>query len=310
MTTATLIIPTYNRPDDLENCLRSVLEQTRAPDELIVVDDGALEAVPLWESLEASGIACRYVRKDSPGLTESRNLGVSMASGEVIFFLDDDVILEPEYLAEIMKVYEQDPHGRVGGVGGAITNKQPLTPLRRLRRLWNIPFLVCGMREGKMLPSGFGTDYGTTSRPLTRVTDVDFLDGGVCSFRREVFDQMSFTDAYRRYGFGEDKDFTYRVSRKWRLVYTPFARLVHLESSTMRPDMRTWGRKYIIGRWLFFRDYMRRGSWSTVFFAWAVLGYTLDRVAIATIRRSATEWRRVAGIFDAVTLLLRGRLEP
>lgn len=310
MTTVTLIIPTYHRPDDLENCLRSVLEQTRLPEELIVVDDGELEAVPLWDELSTAGVHCEYVRKNTPGLTESRNLGVSMATGEVIFFLDDDVILEPDYLEQIMAVYEADAQGQVGGVGGAITNKPKLTPLRALRRLWNIPFLVCGWREGRVLPSGFGTDFGTTPFPLRTVSEVDFLDGGVCSFRREVFDELSFTDAYRRYAFGEDKDFTYRVSRRWKLMYTPLARLVHLESSTMRPDMRTWGRKFVMGRWLFFRDYLRRGPLSTCLFGWALLGYGLDRLIIAAIKRSPEEWRRVRGILDAAGLLLRGRLEP
>lgn len=273
MSTASLIIPTYNRVYDLENCLRSILTQTRRPEELVVVDDGALDVVPLWDDLQQAGISCKYVRKDKPGLTESRNLGVSLATKDILFFLDDDVILEPEYLAEIMKVYEYDLESGIGGVGGAMTNKPPLTLLRKIRRIWNIPFFVCGRQEGKVLPSGFGTDFGTTPYPLTTPTDVDFLDGGVSSYRKEIFREFIFTDAYRRYGFGEDKDFSYRVSRKFRLVFTPKAKLVHLESSTMRPDMRTWGRKFIIGRWLFFATICRKKAGA---------GYTLHGLFSAT----------------------------
>ncbi len=310
MNTASLIIPTYNRPYDLENCLRSILSQTQRPEELIVVDDGNLESVPLWDELEHAGISCHYVRKDKPGLTESRNLGVSLATQDILFFLDDDVILENEYLAEIMKAYSNDPDNNVGGVGGAITNKPQLTFIRKARRMWNIPFLVCGFNEGKVLPSGFGTDFGTTPYPLMKTTEVDFLDGGVSSYRREIFNEFVFTDAYRKFGFGEDKDFSYRVSRKYRLLFTPKARLVHLESSTMRPDKRTWGRKFIIGRWLFFRDFLQKNSWSKMFFAWAVFGYLLDRTVIASLKLSKEEWRRVLGILDAINLLLRGKIEP
>ncbi|WP_421902102.1 glycosyltransferase family 2 protein [Maridesulfovibrio sp.] len=310
MSSSSLIIPTYNREYDLSNCLHSVLAQTRLPDQLIIVDDGRLMAVPLWKELQQAGISCHYVRKDKPGLTESRNLGVSLAKNEILFFLDDDVILEPNYLAEIMRVYEGDPERTVGGVGGAITNKPKLTLLHKMRRIWNIPFFVCGIHEGRVLPSGFGTDFGTTPFPLTKLSEVDFLDGGVSSFRRDVFDQFVFTDAYRRYGFGEDKDFSYRISRNYRLLYTPKAQLVHLESSTMRPDMRTWGRKFIIGRWLFFRDYLQKGKMSRMYYCWAVFGYLLDRVIIAGIKRSGNEWQRVLGILDAVKILLSGRLEP
>ncbi|XPV75086.1 MAG: glycosyltransferase family 2 protein [Desulfovibrio sp.] len=306
MLTSTIIIPTYNRPGDLNNCVASLLAQTRLPEEVVVVDDGDLPGFPLEAECRAAGIRCVYMQKDVPGLTESRNVGVSLATQEIIFFLDDDVVLEPEYVAEILRVYEQDKSGRIGGVGGVMANKKPLGVLQKIRRVVNILFFVSGWREGRVLPSGFCSDFGTTPFPLSGEAEVDFLDGGVCSYRHEVFDHFSFTDHYRKYGFGEDKDFSYSVSRRYTLVLTPLARLDHLESAVMRPDLRTWGRKFIMGRYLFFRKYVYTGWWSLLFFGWAVFGYTLDRLTIALLMRSGSEWDRVCGIGDAVRLIFKG----
>ncbi len=306
MLTSTIIIPTYNRPEELHDCMVSLLAQTRLPEEIIVVDDGDLPGFPLEAECKAAAIHCVYTQKEEPGLTESRNMGVSLATQEIIFFLDDDVVLEPEYVAEILKVYELDETGRVGGVGGGITNKKPLGVLQKIRRVVNIPFLVSGWREGRVLPSGFCTDFGTTPFPLSGVTEVEFLDGGACSYRREVFEDLSFTDRYRKYGLGEDKDFSYRVSRRYTLMLSQLARLDHLESTVMRPDLRTWGRKFIMGRYLFFREYRYKGWWSSIFFSWAVFGYALDRIIIALLKRSGPEWDRVRGIGDAVRLILKG----
>ena len=114
----TLIIPTYNRPKLIKDCIESILVQTRLPDELIVVDDGDLDEIPLEFQCIQAGIALRYIKKDVPGLTESRNAGVRIATGDIIFFLDDDVILDREYIDQIMVVYMKMPR-MIGSEGWA-----------------------------------------------------------------------------------------------------------------------------------------------------------------------------------------------
>jgi len=96
-----VIIPTYNRPDDLEKCVESIIIQTVRPDELIIVDDGDLQKQPLQQSCEEAGIGYIYFRKDKPGLTASRNAGIKLAGGDIVFFFDDDVVLFPDYVEQI-----------------------------------------------------------------------------------------------------------------------------------------------------------------------------------------------------------------
>ncbi|NJB67650.1 glycosyltransferase involved in cell wall biosynthesis [Desulfobaculum xiamenense] len=305
MKSASIVIPTYNRPAELEACLRSILGQSVAPLEVIVVDDGNLAQVPLAPDFETRGIRLVLHRKDRPGLTESRNVGATLARGDVILYLDDDTVLFADYVEQLLAVYE---HRDVGGVGGIIDNPKPMRLPHHIRYLYDLVFLNRGLREGRVLPSGFCTDFGTTWFPVRETREADFVDGGVSSFRREIFADMRFTERYREFGLGEDKDFSIRVARRYGLAVTPNARLLHHESPKMRPDKRLWGRKFVLGRYLFFRDHVRTKWWSWLAFAWALAGYLLARTIIAALSLRRDEFRRVAGILGAARDIALGRI--
>ena len=238
MPSASIIVPTYNRPRELKDCLSSILDQTVLPDEVVIIDDGNLPGIPLEERFSKAGIACRYFKKEVPGLTESRNMGVAVSTGDIVLFLDDDVVLFRNYLEEILNVYREDKAGLIAGVGGLIANIPPLKWYRYIQNAYFILFLNKGFREGRVLKSGFCTELGVTEFRLKTISEVDFLSGGVCSYRRTVFKEFRFTDEYRKHALGEDKDFSLRVSGKHRLVVTPHAKLFHYNSPEMRPDKR------------------------------------------------------------------------
>ncbi len=308
MLTTSVIIPTYHRPGDLLACIESILKQTVLPTELLVIDDGDLQTHPLRQECEAAGIRYIYHKKDTPGLTESRNVGIRISSGDVVFFLDDDVVLLPDYIEETLKPYANDPERRIGGVGGLVIEENTVSLLRRVRYWLHILFLAEGIRQGRVLPSGFCTEIGGYGRDPTKVIKVDFLPGGICSYRRCVFDEFLFTEKYRSLGFGEDKDFSYRVSRKYTLLVTPHARLYHNYSPEMRPNLYLNGRKFVVGRYLFFKLYVRRGWWSWFFFYYALFGYTLVRVFMTLILCKRREFSRLRGILDAGWDVIRGRV--
>ncbi|MBU1003137.1 MAG: glycosyltransferase family 2 protein [Proteobacteria bacterium] len=308
MHSASVIIPTYHRPKELRDCLESLLAQTVKPLEVIVVDDGNLEEVPFKQEFLDAGIGFVYHKKDRPGLTESRNAGIELAKGEIIFFLDDDVILFPDYLEQILSVYSEN-QGFVAGVGGLEDNKPPLRPRDYIKRAFELPFLAWGLREGKVLPSGFCTQFGESPFPLRKVTQVDFLLGGVSSYHRDVFREFSFTERYREYGLGEDKDFSVAVSRRHPLYLNPKARLVHLEATAMRPEDRRWARMFLMGTYLLFRRHMWRGWWSWPVFWYAVAGHFLARCLALLLFPNRGKAEKIKGLIDAVTIIA-GRKAP
>lgn len=305
---STVIIPTYNRPSELKGFIESLLRQTKMPDELIVVDDGNLPGIPLKSECEDSGIKCIYLKKDVPGLTESRNAGINVSSGDIILFFDDDVVLSPEYLEEIMSLYQEDEKGAIMGVGGVIDNIPPLSLKLRLRKIFDVVFLLSGFSEGRVLPSGFCVDYGYGNR-IKKLKEVDFLPGCACSYRKAVFSEFSFTEQYRDYGFGEDKDFSYQVAKKYKIMINPKARLLHLESPKMRPDKTVAGRKFIMGYYMFFSRHVKQGFWSWIIFYYSMTGYLLARCMALMVFPNKGKVERLKGVFDAMKDIIGGSLK-
>ena len=305
---ASVIIPTFNRPQELHDCIQSIFKQTVKPYELIIVDDGDLSEIPIEDECKDAGIHFIYHKKDLPGLTESRNAGISLSHGDIIFFFDDDVVLSPTFLEEIIKVYDSDVMEMVGGVGGMITNLKPLNLSRRIRKLFEIIFLISGIREGKVLRSGFFTNLFESKFPIRGIKEVDFLPGGAMSFRKEIFQEFSFTDRYRSYGFGEDKDFSYQVSKKYSLLLNRAAKLIHIESPKMRPDKKTYGKKIVLGRYLFFRDHVKKNWWDWVFFYYSVFGYFIIRLIISIVSPGRDNSAHLTGIFSAIRDIIAGRV--
>lgn len=308
MLKASVVIATYHRPKEIVDCIQSLLDQTVLPHQILVIDDGELETPPMEAECQAKGVGYVYFRKDKPDLTRSRNIGVSLSTGDVVFFFDDDCIMEPQYLEETLKLYDQeDKDGRkVGGVGGIITNNHPWTWKDTARYYYHRLFMLVGPREGRILRSGFCADYYLTPNPITEVVDVDFFSGGVCSYRREVFDKVTFTPGYRKHALGEDKDFSYQVSRHYRLLMTPAAKLAHYESPSMRPNKRKQGRMFINGRYLFFKLCTKRHSFDWIFFIYANLGYTFTRLVALILFPNKDKVERLKGMFEAYRAILTG----
>jgi len=308
MLSTSLIIPTYNRPQELAVALISILRQTQLPNQLVIIDDGKLEAIPERERLEEAGIEILYQRKEIPDLPTSRNIGIGLSSGDVIMFLDDDVELETDYIEQLLAPLEADREGLIAGVGGRILNFRKLRPAHRLRYLFDRLFLVTGSVEGRVLPSGFTTNYGSTFNPPENPYPVDVISGGVAAWRRWVFEEFQFSENYRVHCAGEDQDFSYRVSRRHPLLFNPRARLRHFEAPAMRHDRYNSARRFLLDRYRFFRNYVHRRPFQGVLFWWAVTGYTLSRLAVALVRPDPEERSRVRGIFSAIRDIVSGQL--
>lgn len=91
-----VIIPARNREAYVEEAIRSVLEQTSPPEEIIVVDDGSIDRTR--EKTQAFGERIRYVFQEHRGVSSARNTGVDASRGKFLAFLDSDDIWLPQKL--------------------------------------------------------------------------------------------------------------------------------------------------------------------------------------------------------------------
>ena len=154
-----VIVPVYNTEQYLDQCIRSIVDQTYHKLEILLIDDG---------STDASGIICdkwnkvdkqiRVVHQQSLGLSVARNTGLNMCSGDIITFVDSDDYIDPNMYSEMFRRMEKDQsdivicashrvdvNGRVLNVSevieGTIDTRQALLELIRQRNIkqtiWN-----------------------------------------------------------------------------------------------------------------------------------------------------------------------------
>src|SRR4029453_11665516 len=105
-----VIIPTFDRATWVGEAIASVLSQTYAHLELIIVDDGSHDAT--LEVVQAFGQALRYIRQAHAGVSAARNRGVAAARGAFIAFLDSDDLWLPRKIAAQVALLQQQPHAQ------------------------------------------------------------------------------------------------------------------------------------------------------------------------------------------------------
>jgi glycosyltransferase involved in cell wall biosynthesis len=123
-----VIIPAYNSEQTIRRALDSVLNQTRPPEEIIVVDDGSMDKTA--EAVRAYGEKVRLIRQENAGVSVARNTGITAAAGDWIAFLDADDEWLPEKLQRQTYHLARHPELRwtYGNFYLAKPNREPLTP--------------------------------------------------------------------------------------------------------------------------------------------------------------------------------------
>lgn len=100
-----VILPTRNRIKCLKKCLYSLEEQTEQPDEVIVIGHVDDVATKNYIKSLSSNLKINYLETDG-GSCKSRNMGIKFASGEILIFIDDDSILEMNYVKNLKEIFE------------------------------------------------------------------------------------------------------------------------------------------------------------------------------------------------------------
>lgn len=161
-----VIIPTYHRPQLLAGAFASLKEQEFSDYEIIVVDNACLEAVKKFvekeiEIAKTEKYSIRYVQEPGVGLHNARHRGAKEAHGEILVFLDDDLIADRNFLSEIYKVFKENP--QAGWAGGKVLPRFETDPPEWINLFpkWYLSLYDAG-EEMKEVPR----IYGSTRRDL------------------------------------------------------------------------------------------------------------------------------------------------
>ena len=115
--TASVVIPTFNRVALLERSLLALTAQTASPNsfEVIVVDDGSTDGTAAMVAGMRTPYALVYVAQQRSGVAVARNAGVARARGEIVCFLDDDVVADPSLVAAYVAGHTRFPNSALVG---------------------------------------------------------------------------------------------------------------------------------------------------------------------------------------------------
>jgi GT2 family glycosyltransferase len=267
--TVSIIIPTIGRPDDLKRTLQSIVRQTTLPREVILVDaSGSKEGEQTLTEIFRTTSIRRTFLPTKRGSCFQRNKGGKASKGDILLFLDDDVELEPQYLAELRQAYEND--SEVKGATGYIVNAEENNPLMLLYK--KLFLLSHNGGKGRLQASGYP---GWNFKPDV-LTTVEIMSGCNFSLRRSLFADYHFNEIFKGYSLMEDVELSYRLSRRFKLVQIPQARLQHFMSGVGREKIGEFERQRVKHHYFIWRTLVQKKA-SPVWYYIAELGaFILD----------------------------------
>lgn len=220
MTTFSVLICTYNRPDMLEMSLSALIDRTdEKPDQVVVINGGDNRSdIIIQKHINRSDVKVELVKTVNKNLAASRNIGLVHCTGEIVAMTDDDAEVFPDWVTQMKKIHAQHPEA--GGIGGAII----------------------GADSEKSLLSRIA-DVATFSSP-PHPSYVRTIAGVNVSYKRAALNAVGQQDEnlFR----GEDVDFNWRIKQAgYEIYYHPDIKVLHHHRPTIKQSINQF---YMYGR--------------------------------------------------------------
>lgn len=279
-----VIVPTYNQAPLLRECLRTLQQQTLSPEtyEIVVVDDGSTDETP--EVIRRAGGRVRGIRPGANrGRSAARNAGVAQARGDLIVFVDSDVVVRPDFLSWHLQMHQRH--------GAGILSRGPVVLVPNVRS-------AAGARVPRVAAS-----------PA-------YLDTANAGVERDALQRVGgFDEGFPGYGW-EDVDLGMRLKRLGvRRVFCPQAAVFHIQPPLEEEALQGLLRKEEARARSAIYLYRKVPTWETRYLInatvlhraafWLMSGGGL--VTPMNVKRLA-EWLRHLGLGTLAFLALRGVL--
>lgn len=213
-----LIVPVYNRVDEVSDLMASLAAQTCRDFEAVIVEDGSTD--PCGDVVRGfDGVRSKYFFKSNEGRSIARNYGMERADGEYFVFVDSDCVLPPDYFEKLSRSLDEAPADCFGGPDAAHSS---FTTTQKAINFSMTSFLTTGgIRGGKLslekfVPRTF--NMGFSRRVFERV-------GG---FREMFSEDIDMSTRIRQSGFSITLFPEVSVYHKRRVDFRKFFRQVHV----------------------------------------------------------------------------------
>jgi GT2 family glycosyltransferase len=210
-----VVIPAYNSGRVIERCLRSVIDAIPESKQIIVIDDGSTDNT----SAIASQFPVRLFRLTGHlGLAEAKNKGFALSTGEIIFFIDSDTILDKFFFVELISALGRD---KVGGASGVVLPvKNSVVSISLMVRL-----------------------FGSSPISESEIREIDSIPGGCSAYHRKILMEMGGfdTDLYAMHPGAEDLDLNIRIRKAgYKLLIVPTAKIYHEHPTSFLKLAKKW----------------------------------------------------------------------
>ena len=302
------IVPTIGRPESLAALLDSLALQSLKPIEVLVADasaDGAVAAVVGQAQWKSRGLEVTRVPVHLPNAVKQRVEAIRHSRGAFLLLLDDDVVLEPSCVEELMRALSAGD-----GVVAAVADfnnqswPEPTTAWR-----WYMRF-VLGMADGSWQGRVVGPLLRFGYHPVPDVVSpMAWFGTGNTLLRRSAYERAGgFSDFFlRRSTINEDVDLGLKISRVGGIVFCPRARLGHFHAPSGRVTPRTAAEDDLYNRYHILRSTQGRPALSA--FASVLLFFVIETGSnlIGCVRRGRSDGfgARLAGRLSALTQILK-----
>ncbi len=214
-----VIIPVYNRIDEVESLLESLAAQTARNFEVIIVEDGS--SMPCEEAVAKykDKVDVKYYYKDNEGRSIARNYGLERATGDYFIFFDSDCIIPPDYFQTVSRELKPNPLDCFGGPDAA---HDSFTPVQKAINYSMTSFLTTGgIRGGKIKLDKF------VPRTFNMGFSRDVYDK-VGGFREMFSEDIDMSTRIRLAGFSIGLLSDAKVWHKRRVDFKKFFRQVYV----------------------------------------------------------------------------------
>jgi hypothetical protein len=238
------VIPTKDRHEAASGAVAALLDQTRLPARIVVVDATSTlyEPPPALQDRAARLAVDLAVIASRPSVHAQRNLGARTLETPIVLFLDDDVRVPPDYADALLSYWEASGLWALGGIQGTPADPPRQSAASRLlRRLTMLSYVDVRGVSMTLRRSGKVRYVPEPRGPV----EVPVLASGATAYRTDLVLAHPFDERFPGYTPGGDLEMSSRVAAEAPLVQMPAVRWTHLWDPRERVSPRRW---YVRGR--------------------------------------------------------------
>lgn len=202
MTTIAVTAAIYNEEKNIDRFIKALLNQTKMPDEIVIVNDGSTDnTLKRLEFYESQNSILKVLSIKNSGPARARNIAWKHSSSDLCLFTDGDCVPEKNWIEKIVSPFESNPD--IGAVGGTYKT----------------------LNETSMLATFIGEEIAWKYKDVKG--EIDVHGSYNLAVRRDILEEVGgFNDLYLKPS-GEDWDLTYKISENHKIIFKPDAIVGH-----------------------------------------------------------------------------------